>query len=62
MMTAKIVPITGDARARAMADSTRLMPENEFAAMSPDCEIRSGRLLGIFPKSHIASRQASTTP
>jgi hypothetical protein len=42
---------------RSIARHTRLMNKREFAAMFPDCEIWTERLLGIFPKSYVAVRK-----
>lgn len=42
---------------REFVDFTRLMTKREFKAAFPGCEIRTERLLGVFPKSYIAVRK-----
>lgn len=39
---------------REFVEFTRLMTKKEFKRVFPGCEIRTERLLGIFPKSYIA--------
>ncbi len=39
---------------RDFVDFTRLMTKKEMVAVFPGCEIRTERLLGVFPKSYIA--------
>ena len=43
---------------REFVDCTRLMTKREFSACFPGCEIRTERLLLLFPKSYIAIRRA----
>lgn len=45
-----------------IARHTRLMTKHEFADLFPDCEIRTERLFGIFPKSYIAIRRGAVQP
>jgi hypothetical protein len=40
-----------------MVDYTRLLTKREMKELFPDCEIRTERLLWIFPKSYIAVRR-----
>ncbi len=43
---------------REFVDFTRLMTKREFIACFPGCEIRTERLLLVFPKSYIAIRRS----
>jgi hypothetical protein len=47
---------------REIAAHTRLLSRDEFAALFPDCEIRTERLFGILPKSYIAIRRRAEKP